>query len=93
MTDTAPRDGALHHHQGSGVSSIGMKRLQIMIEEDLDAALERQAAAEGVSKAAIIRRIVRAELPTTVPLEADPLSRMIGADDFEPGDIDDVVYR
>ena len=47
----------------------------------------------GVSKAAIIRRIVRAELPTTVPLEADPLSRMIGADDFDPGDIDDVVYR
>ena len=70
-----------------------MKRLQIMIEEDLDAALERQAASEGVSKAAIIRRIVRAELPTSVPLEADPLSRMIGADDFDPGDIDDVVYR
>lgn len=69
-----------------------MKRLQIMIEEDLDAALERQAALEGVSKAAIIRRIVRAELPVTVPLAADPISQMIGADNFEPGDIDDVVY-
>jgi ABC-type antimicrobial peptide transport system permease subunit len=83
----------LRHHQQSAVTSLVMKRLQIMIEEDLDAALDRQAAAEGVSKAAIIRRIVRAELPTTVPLAADPLSRMIGADSFEPGDIDDVVYR
>ena len=69
-----------------------MKWLQIMIEEDLDAALQRQAAAESVSKAAIIRRIVRAELPTTVPLDADPLSGMVGADDFEPVDIDGVVY-
>jgi len=56
-------------------------------------ALERRAASEGVSKAAIIRRTVRAELPTTVPLAADPLSRMVGADSFEPDDIDDVVYR
>jgi hypothetical protein len=70
-----------------------MKRLQIMIEEDLDAALDRQAAHEGVSKAAIIRRVVRASLETTLPLAADPLSRMIGADDYQPGDIDDVVYR
>ena len=83
----------LRHHHFSDVSSTPMKRLQIMIEEDLDAALERQAAAEGVSKAAIIRRIVRAELPTTVPLDADPLSRMVGADDFESAAIDEVVYR
>lgn len=82
----------LHHHHQDAVTSSGMKRLQIMIEEDLDAALERQAALEGVSKAAIIRRIVRAELPTTVPLAADPLSQMVGADSFEPADVDDVVY-
>lgn len=59
----------------------------------MSSALDRQAAAEGVSKAALIRRIVRAELPPTVPLVADPLSRMVGADSFDPGDIDDVVYR
>jgi hypothetical protein len=64
-----------------------------MIEEDLDAALERQAASEGISKAALIRRIVRAELPATLPLAADPITRMVGADDFEPADVDDVVYR
>jgi hypothetical protein len=70
-----------------------MKRLQIMIEEDLDAALERVAASEGVSKAAIIRRVVRASLEPTVPIEADPLSAMVGVDAFEPASIDDVVYR
>ncbi len=64
-----------------------------MIEEDLDAALERAASAEGVSKAAIIRRLVRANLEPTVPIEADPLSAMVGVDDFEAADVDDVVYR
>ena len=83
---------SLHQTQVSAVTSTAMKRLQIMIEEDLDAALERQAALEGVSKAAIIRRIVRAELPVTTPLAADPLRLMAGVDSFEPADIDDVVY-
>ena len=83
--------GYLHQTRQSAVTALCMKRLQIMIEEDLDAALERQAALDGVSKAAIIRRIVRAELPTTLPLAADPLSRMVAADSFEPDDIDDVV--
>jgi hypothetical protein len=36
-----------------------VKRLQIMIEEDIDAALGRQATEEAVSKAALIRRYVR----------------------------------
>ena len=61
-----------------------MKRLQIMIEEDLDVALQRRADQDGVSKAAIIRRIVRAQLPPVLPLSADPLSQMAG--------VDDVVY-
>jgi predicted transcriptional regulator len=36
-----------------------MKRLQIRFDEDLDAALGKLAAAEGQSKAALIRRFVR----------------------------------
>jgi hypothetical protein len=70
-----------------------VKRLQIMIEEDLDAALDRQAARKGVSKAAVVRSIVRAALPPVLPLSADSLSQMAGADDFEPAAVDDVVYR
>ena len=70
-----------------------MKRLQIMIEQDLDAALERESSVEGVSKAAIIRRVVRDALLPLPPIEDDPLARMIGVDDFEPTEIDAVVYR
>lgn len=69
-----------------------MKRLQIMIEEDLDAALDDISAAEGVSKAAVIRREMRRALQPLPPLNVDPLSRMAGADDFEPASVDDVVY-
>jgi hypothetical protein len=69
-----------------------MKRLQIMIEEDLDAELERLALDEDTSKAALIRRFVRERLAPLPPLSADPLGRMVGADDFEPAAVDDVAY-
>ncbi len=70
-----------------------MKRLQILIEPELDDALERQARLEGTSKAALIRRFVRSQLDALPPLATDPLFAMIGADDFEPEPIDAVVYR
>ncbi len=70
-----------------------MKRLQIMIDEDLDEALEREALREKTSKAALIRKYVRDRLHTLPPLDSDPLWRMVGTDDFEPESIDDVVYR
>ena len=72
-----------------------VKRLQIMIEEDLDAALGRQAATEGVSKAALIRRYVRERLRPLPPLEEDPLWGLVGMIEGRPDDsasIDDVVY-
>ncbi len=72
---------------------LNMKRLQIMIDEDLNEALERQALRERVSKAALIRRYVRDRLEPLPPLESDPLWRMVGTDDFKPEAIDDVVYR
>jgi hypothetical protein len=50
-----------------------MKRLQIMIEEELDEALERQALSDNTSKAALIRQYVRERLTTLPPLENDPL--------------------
>ncbi|MEX2211252.1 MAG: CopG family transcriptional regulator [Gaiellaceae bacterium] len=71
-----------------------MKRLQIMIEEELDDALGREAASEGTSKAALIRRYVREQLKPLPPLHEDPLWEMVGAD---PGtepveDIDEFLY-
>lgn len=73
-----------------------VKRLQIMIEEELDAELGRQAAAEGVSKAALIRRYVGERLRVLPPLEEDPLWEIKGMiKDGSPDDssrIDEVVY-
>jgi Ribbon-helix-helix protein, copG family len=70
-----------------------VKRLQIMIEEELDAALARQAAEEGVSKAALIRRYVRERLGASSPVDDDPLWGLVGLYDGDPvGDIDEVVY-
>ena len=72
-----------------------VKRLQIMIEEELDAALARQAAEEGVSKAALIRRYVgERSRPLPVP-EDDPLWEIVGIVKGSPDDsasVDDVVY-
>lgn len=74
-----------------------VKRLQIMIEEELDEALARQAAEEGVSKAALIRRYVGERLRPLPPLEEDPLWELVGMiKDGSPDDssrIDEVVYE
>lgn len=70
-----------------------MKRLQIMIDEDLDEALARKALEDGTSKAALIRKYVRERLAALPSLEADPLGQMIGADDFEFEAVDEAVYR
>ena len=72
---------------------LPMKRLQIVIEEDLDDALERQAVGGKCSKAALIRRYVRERIRPLPPPSADPLIRMIGADDFDPASVDEVVYQ
>ncbi len=70
-----------------------MKRLQIMIDADLDEALGGMAREQKTSKAAVIRALVRQRVRPLPPLEDDPLYRLIGAYDEEPGVIDDVVYR
>jgi hypothetical protein len=72
-----------------------VKRLQIMIEEDLDAALGRQAVREKTSKAALIRRYVRERLEPLPPLEEDPLWEMVGMVEGGPDDslrVDEIVY-
>lgn len=70
-----------------------MKRLQFMIEEELDHGLELTARHERCSKAALIRKFIRQNVKPLPPLEEDPITLMIGVDDVDYGDIDDVVYR
>ena len=72
-----------------------MKRLQFMIEPELDVALELAALREGVSKAALLRRLVRLNTVPFPPLEEDPLWQMVGSCDggLLPGEtVDDVLY-
>ena len=72
-----------------------MKRLQISIEPELDAALGRAARKQGVSKAALVRRFVAEELKPLPPLEDDALWDFVGGVEGARDDsasIDDVVY-
>jgi predicted transcriptional regulator len=71
-----------------------MKRLQILIDEDLDADLEREASRSGRSKGALVRDALRRQLKPTTS-ERDSLFDLAGAASFEPvppEEIDDVVY-
>jgi len=67
-----------------------MKRLQIYIEPEMDEALGLEAVREGVSKAAIIRRLISRH--TAGPSRPDPIDELVGAFADAPGDIDEVVY-
>ena len=71
-----------------------MKRLQISIEPELDAALGREALRQGVSKAALIRRWVAERVRPLPPIEQDPIWELVGiaGPDIEPEPIDEVVY-
>ncbi len=69
-----------------------MKRLQIMIDEDLYICLDQMASKTGKSKGALICEFVREKVQPLPPLSADPLHRMAGVDDYEPALVDDVVY-
>jgi hypothetical protein len=70
-----------------------MKRLQIMIEEEIDEALGRLASTERVSKGALVRRYVRQGLGPLPRSGPDPIVAMSGVESFDPAPIDDVVYR
>jgi Ribbon-helix-helix protein, copG family len=72
-----------------------VRRLQIMIDEDLDEALARQARDEGTSKAALIRRYVRERVKPVPRIQDDPLWELVGMIKGGPDDsasVDDVVY-
>jgi hypothetical protein len=74
---------------------MAVKRLDILIGDDLDAALGRQAATEGVSKAALIRRYVGERLRPLPPPDEDPLWSLVGIVRSGPDDflrVNEVVY-
>jgi hypothetical protein len=72
-----------------------MKRLQISLEPELDRELDRVAAAEGVSKAEIVRRCLRERVGNSPP--EDPFVALVGRFSGRGGNAaeehDDIVYR
>jgi len=72
-----------------------VKRLQILIDEDLAADLDRASTRTGRSKGAIVREAVRRLIKPLPPLEQDPIWELAGFASFDPvppEKIDDVVY-
>lgn len=71
-----------------------MRRIQILLEPELDDRLEREAAARGVSKSALVRACVRDGL------ESEPfdngLLALAGMFEGHPDDsarVDEIVYE
>lgn len=71
-----------------------VKRIQIHIDDQLDAAAEREAARRGVSKASLIRASLARELAVEESPFEDPWAAMVGWLDDEPvDDLDAVIYE
>lgn len=67
-----------------------MIRVQVYLDEADDRWLEEQAAAHSTTKAALVREGIRALRSNEVPLEDEPLLKLIGhiqGDDEAPNDV------
>lgn len=70
-----------------------MRRIQLHIDETLDAAVTAEAARRGMSRAALIRSCLAREVRARVEPPPDPWDDMAGWLDDEPvDDIDAVLY-
>jgi len=72
-----------------------MRRVQIMLEPELDDWVEREALHRGVSKGAVVRACLRERFRPLPPLADDALAEIVGmfegrADDSQS--VDRVVY-
>jgi Ribbon-helix-helix protein, copG family len=73
-----------------------LKRVQLMLDEELDQAVAREALLQRISRSEVVRRILREKLlPPPPPREEDPLWELVGMVEGEPDDsqrINEVVY-
>ena len=71
-----------------------MRRIQLYIDSDVDAALSAEASRRGCSRSALVRDAVRASLGAYFADSADPADELVGwlADVDPVDDIDAIVY-
>jgi Ribbon-helix-helix protein, copG family len=69
-----------------------MRKTQIYLDEPLDFALKDEAALRGVSKAELIRSLLRKQLNVTEGPAVAGLDALVGSLDVEPFDINETVY-
>ena len=70
-----------------------MRRIQLYIDETLDAAVTAEAARRGIPKAALIRECIARGVGIAPAPPADAWEAMIGWLDDDPvGDLGEVVY-
>lgn len=73
--------------------TLCVRRIQIYMDEELDAALEAESRRSGRSKAALIRQCVAHRYRPLAPVADDPLTAFLGTSDDDPvDDIDAVIY-
>ena len=71
-----------------------MRRIQVVIDPELDDRLEQEAAARGMSKSALVRECVQHELPPRAENGLRWIGELSsGSEDIEPvDDIDEFLY-
>lgn len=70
-----------------------MRRVNVHIDDELDRRAEREARGRHISKAALIRAALAAEIGRNEPRPGAE-SELVGISDAEPiDDIDGIIYR
>lgn len=69
-----------------------MRKTQIYIDEELDAALREEAALRSVSRAELIRTLLWMQLRPPARDTPEGLDSVVGSLDIAPFDPDDAIY-
>lgn len=76
-----------------GGTIYGVIKTTVYLPEELDARLDAEAVATGVSKAALIRQAIAALLARSAPRESEPLPVFRSGKAMTAADMDDAIYE